>query len=186
MKFVTKAASIVLLAIITTVGGQSTIVPLSASTTAQVHKKKATESKKTALYTNYYKTAIDAVLKEDEGLNQPLSILAFDTSKMKYFTKEVQAQLFKELKKEYKVKCILADYDTLEKKGYLEHTNGDSIGYFKKGLLIEIEDLTKKGNRYTLNISKWRSGLGAFGYSKAVLKQKKGKWILTTSNAWIS
>ena len=71
--------------------------------------------------------------------------------------------------------------EELEEEGYIKNL------FFEEGILFEIKDETMQGATITMDISKWRSGLGAIGYDGLIVKYKNGKWeIVKQGNAWIS
>lgn len=127
-----------------------------------------------------YKIVIDKLYNEDEGLNSEIKYLAVDTSTMKNLTDETKAELLKTLEN-YGLTVLDMSFEELKKQGYIEDL------YFKEGILFKIEDEIMKNNSIIMNVSKWRSGLGAIGYDNLVIKYKNGEWKITkTGDAWIS
>lgn len=127
-----------------------------------------------------YTTVIDKLYNEDEGLNSDIKYLAIDTSSMKNLTSDKKTKLLKELEK-YGLTVLDMTYEQLEEKGYIQDT------YFKEGILFKIEDEIIKSTSITMDVSKYRSGLGAIGYDGLVVKYKNGEWEITkTKSAWIS
>lgn len=127
-----------------------------------------------------YTTVIDKLYEEDSGLNGDIKYIAIDTSKMVNLTDEGKVELLKELES-YGFTVLDMTFDELEKQGYIKDL------YFEEGILFRIEDEPMKNNSITMDISKWRSGLGAIGYDGLVIKYKNEKWeIKKQGNAWIS
>lgn len=127
-----------------------------------------------------YEAAIDKLYSEDEALNMNIKYLAVDTTKMKNLTEEGKTNLLKNLEK-YGLTVLDTTSSELEKNGYIKDT------YFEEGILFELEDEEMKNNSITMNVSKFRSGLGAIGYDNMVLKYRNGKWeIKDTGSPWIS
>lgn len=51
----------------------------------------------------------------------------------------------------------------------------------------ELEDITMKPYKVRMHASKWRSGLGAVGYSDVKVEYRNGKWqIRDIGSSWIS
>jgi Ca-activated chloride channel family protein len=127
-----------------------------------------------------YEAAIDKLYNEDEALNMNIKYLAVDTTKMKNLTEESKKTFLENL-----VKYGLTVLDTtsveLEKNGYIKDTN------FEEGILFELEDEQMKNNTIIMDVSKFRSGMGAIGYEGMELKYRNGKWEIKDSGSpWIS
>lgn len=127
-----------------------------------------------------YATVIDKLYEEDSALNSEIKYIALDTSLIVNLNDEEKAELLKELEN-YGFSVLDMTFEELKDKGYVKDL------YFEEGILFRIKDEPIKGNSITMDISKWRSGLGAIGYEGTVVKYKNGKWeIDKQGNAWIS
>lgn len=127
-----------------------------------------------------YKTVIDKLYNEDTGLNSNTKYIAIDTSAMVNLNDDAKTELLKQLEN-YGLELLDMTFDELEKQGYIQDL------YFKEGILFKIEDTPLKNNVITMNVSKWRSGLGAIGYNNLVIKYNDGEWKITKlGEAWIS
>jgi Ca-activated chloride channel family protein len=127
-----------------------------------------------------YKIVIDKLYNEDEGLNSDIKYLAIDTTTMVNLNDDAKVELLKALE-DYGLIVLDMTFEELEKQGYIEDL------YFKEGILFKIEDEPMKNNTIKMNVSKWRSGLGAIGYNNLVMKYKNGEWEITKiGEAWIS
>ena len=127
-----------------------------------------------------YTAVIDKLYNEDIALNSDIKYIAVDTSKVNNLSDEEKSSLLKELEK-YGYIVLNMTFEELEKEGYIEEL------YFKEGILFKIEDEPVSGNSIKMDVSKWRSGLGAIGYDDMKVEYKNGKWEVTkTGNAWIS
>lgn len=116
-----------------------------------------------------YTTVIDKLYNEDTALNHDIKYIAVDTSLIKNLSDEQKSVLLKEIEG-YGYMVLDLTFEELEKQGYIEDL------YFKEGILFKLEDITRSRNSITMDISKWRSGLGAIGYNDLVVKYTKGKW----------
>lgn len=127
-----------------------------------------------------YTTAIEKLYEEDSALNHEIQYLAIDTSTIVNLSDEEKDQLLESLE-DYGLIVLDRTMDELEEEGYVEDL------YFEEGIFFEIEDETIKGNSITMDISKWRSGLGAIGYDGMVVTYKDDRWeIEKQGDAWIS
>ncbi len=127
-----------------------------------------------------YTTVIDKLYNEDMALNHDIKYIAVDTSLINNLSEEQKSELLKEIEK-YGYIVLDMTFDKLEEQGYIEEL------YFKEGILFNIEDKPMSGNAILMNVSKWRSGLGAIGYNDLKVEYKNGNWKITkTGSAWIS
>lgn len=127
-----------------------------------------------------YMVVIEKLYKEDIGLNSNIKYIAVDTSKIVNLTDEGKAKLLNEVES-YGFKVLDMTFGELEKEGYIKEL------YFEEGILFRIEDNPIKNNSITMDISKWRSGLGAIGYDGLAIEYKNDKWeIMKLGGAWIS
>ncbi|MDF2616792.1 MAG: hypothetical protein K0Q47_1447 [Sedimentibacter sp.] len=127
-----------------------------------------------------YEAAIDKLYNEDEALNMNIKYLAVDTTKMKNLTEESKKTFLKNLEK-YGLTVLDTTSEELEKNGYIKDTN------FEEGILFKLEDEQMKNNTITMDVSKFRSGMGAIGYEDMELKYRNGKWEIKDSGSpWIS
>lgn len=126
-----------------------------------------------------YMLAIDSIYNEDKGLNDNSKYIAIDTSHMRYLNKADKAKLLKQMER-YGI-IIEATYKELEQRGLIKDL------CFEEGILIEIDDLSSQENQLILDISKWKSGLGAIGYNAMVLEKENNIWEITKKGiTWIS
>lgn len=127
-----------------------------------------------------YTTAIEKLYEEDSALNHEIQYIAIDTSTIVNLSDEEKDQLLESLK-DYGFTVLDRTMEELEEEGYVEDL------YFEEGIFFEIEDEAIEGNSITMDISKWRSGLGAIGYDGMVLTYKDNRWeIEKQGDAWIS
>lgn len=127
-----------------------------------------------------YTTVIDKLYEEDSALNSNIKYIAIDTSLIVNLNDEEKAELLKELGN-YGFIILDMNIEELKEEGYVKDL------YFEEGILFQIKDELIERNSITMDISKWRSGLGAIGYDGTVVKYKNGKWkIVEQGDAWIS
>lgn len=127
-----------------------------------------------------YTTVIDKLYNEDTALNSDIKYIAVDTSLIKNFSDEQMSILLKKVE-DYGYIVLDMTFEELEEQGYIDDL------YFKEGILFKLEDVSKSKNSIIMDVSKWRSGLGAIGYDDLVVKYQNGKWeVKKTGSAWIS
>lgn len=127
-----------------------------------------------------YTAVIDKLYNEDTALNSDIKYIAIDTSKISNLSDEEKSKLLKDLE-EYGYTVLDMTFEELEKEGYIKDL------YFEEGILFKIEDEPVSGKSITMDVSKWRSGLGAIGYDDLKVEYKNSKWEVTkTGSAWIS
>jgi len=127
-----------------------------------------------------YMAVIDKLYNEDSGLNGDIKYIAIDTSSMSNLDENSKAELLKQLEK-YGAAVLDMTFEELESKGYIKNL------YFTEGIFFRIEDAYIKNNSIKMNVSKWRSGLGAIGYNDMTVSYKNKSWKITkTGTAWIS
>ncbi len=127
-----------------------------------------------------YKMVIDKLYNEDKGLNSDIKYIAIDTSLMKNLTDDKKTELLKQLEA-YGLIVLDMTYNELEEQGYIQDL------YFKEGVLFKIEDEPMENNTIKMNVSKWRSGLGAIGYNNLIIKCNNDEWeIIKIGESWIS
>ncbi|MBP7223121.1 MAG: hypothetical protein KBA50_07720 [Sedimentibacter sp.] len=130
--------------------------------------------------TGAYSLVIDKLYNEDSALNHEIKYIAVDTSLIKNLSEEQKSALLKEVEK-YGFEVLDMTIEELKEEGYIEDL------FFKEGILFKLEDEPIGGNSILMNVSKWRSGLGAIGYDDLKVKYKNGKWQITDlGRAWIS
>lgn len=126
---------------------------------------------------------IDDVYQEDSGLNNDISMIAFDTSKWTMLS-EVEAEIILAIAmNKYELDVVEGTFDELAEQELIDK---DSL-YFENGILIEIRDIeiNKDRDRIKCSIKKWRSGLGAIGWD-AEAKLDKDTWKIKRDAMWIS
>lgn len=127
-----------------------------------------------------YTTVIDKLYNEDMALNHDIKYIAIDTSLINNLSEDQKSALLKDVEK-YGYIVLDMTFEELEEQGYIDDL------YFKEGILFKIEDRPMSGNSILMDVSKWRSGLGAIGYDDLKVQFKSGNWKITKiGSAWIS
>ena len=114
------------------------------------------------------------------ALNHDIKYIAIDTSLINNLSEDQKSALLKDVEK-YGYIVLDMTFEELEEQGYIDDL------YFKEGILFKIEDRPMSGNSILMDVSKWRSGLGAIGYDDLKVQFKSGNWKITKiGSAWIS
>jgi hypothetical protein len=129
-----------------------------------------------------YRRVIDDLYAVDPGLNDGISILAFDLTKLSNMTEAEKTALIYLVGNAYGMQAIAGTYDELCEQGYIDK---DKL-YFEKGLLFSIEDNAISGDSFTFDAQKWRSGLGAYFFHRCTARKTKDGWDYTIGAEMIS
>jgi len=126
---------------------------------------------------------IDDIYHEDSGLNNSITMMAFDTGKLEGLSDTEIEIILAMAREEYGLEIVQGTFDELAEQGLIDKENL----YFEKGILIEFKDvkIDRGKNKISCSISKWRSGLGAIGWD-AKAELDGGEWIIKRDNIWIS
>ena len=130
----------------------------------------------------FYMDLIQDIYEDDEALNADINKIVLDLTKADNITASEKKALAYLVGNKYSVESFLSTYEQLKEDGYLE----EDFLYFPDGILITIESLEVKKDKFTFSIDKWRSGLGAIGYADCEAHYKDGQWTYTIGANWIS
>jgi hypothetical protein len=183
MKKIIISLLIVIFASITSMGctrrniNNSTKEIISQPTKENNIEEHTEESQRSKLYA----LAFDAVWEMSKGLNDNIKYISINTKTFKDFSKEDKAQLFKYISDKYNVTMLDMSMDELKNEGYVKDLS------FKEGVLFQVDKYNSYSSKsVSFEGMKWRSGLGAIGFSFEG-KNKNNKWILKKCNmTWIS
>lgn len=124
-----------------------------------------------------YMLAIDSVYNKDIALNNNITYVAIDTTRMRYLSEDSKQNLLKEMER-YGV-VIEATYEELKEQGLIKDRE------FTKGILITIDDLHSDGDQLILDIDKWKASLGAIGCMGMVLEEDEAGWEIIEKGMWL-
>ncbi|MCM1988373.1 hypothetical protein [Oceanirhabdus seepicola] len=128
-----------------------------------------------------YALAFDSVWEMDKALNSDIKYVSIDTKTFKDFSEEDKSELFDYIAEKYNVIMLDMSFEELQDEGYVKDL------YFEEGILFKVDKYNSHStNSVSFEGSKWRSGLGAIGFSFKGEK-KNNKWELVECNmTWIS
>ena len=144
-----------------------------------------------------YLNLFDALWVEDAGLNDGISVLAFQFSdtfcglplappstpapavaSQFALTQAQKNALLYILQHRYGYESFESDHDALLADGYIvKEENG--FAHFPGGLLIELRIEEDYANGFRFSFSKWRSGLGAYIFTDCEATCADGTWSYT-------
>lgn len=130
----------------------------------------------------FYQTILDDLWKVDEGLNSDINVLAFDLSQVSNLTEAEKDELVKMVSKSHGVEGIRGTFDELSEQGYIDKENL----YFETGMLITIEATDVTEDSFTFDVTKWRSGDGAYFFIDCKAVKTGNGWSYTVGSEAIS
>lgn len=141
----------------------------------------AIETQKDDLIGLYLKV-IEDLWKVDSGLNDDIDMIALDLTQASNLDPYQKEALRYIVGNEYQLQSILATYDELVKEGLID---GENL-YFERGLLINLVVKDVKSDTFSFDISKWRSGLGAYFFIDCKAKLTNKGWSYEIGSEAIS
>lgn len=129
-----------------------------------------------------YTKVLEELYKEDPGLNENIRILAFDFTKAASLTPAEKSALCYWMGTVYQKETLEGTFEQLCQEGYIDK----EAMYFPDGLLFSISDTVAENGTVKFSVSKWRSGLGAYGWNNCTAQRGEAGWAYETGDAWIS
>ncbi|MDR1927028.1 MAG: hypothetical protein LBQ33_00120 [Oscillospiraceae bacterium] len=126
-----------------------------------------------------YYAVFEKLYSDDAGLNGG-QYLAVDFEESMLENKNIFIALMQRFCAEHNYILLLDTFDGLEEKGYIKDL------YFEDGLYISFDDTTLTSEKLVTAAKKWRSALGAIGFTFTVKKRLDGWQITDEADAWIS
>lgn len=131
----------------------------------------------------FYADVVDDLYNVDSGLNEGVTTLAFDLTKVSNLTEVEKAALVYLLGCRYGMETATGTYEELYEAGYVDPETHS----LQDGLLITIEVTEVTGdNTFTFSAEKWRSGDGAYFFSDCKATCQDGLWQYTVGAEMIS
>lgn len=129
-----------------------------------------------------YQTVIDDLWKTDEGLNADVIYIALDLSQITNMSEVEKQALVYMVSGDYGLTGLSGTYSELVEQGYIDGKNL----YFEDGVLITFDIQSSNENSMKFDVTKWRSGLGAYFYIDCEAKRTQDGWIYTVGSEAIS
>lgn len=147
------------------------------------HPEKQPENGETAESSDLatiYSIALEAIMPVDDALNEDMTYIAINGGTLVDATDEDMQTILSYFNK-YNVEVKNTSFKELEEEGLVQEGN------YIEGILLEIDDVeSKTDDKVVLNVSKFRSGLGAIGIKATIIKEKAGWKLESTEETWIS
>lgn len=142
---------------------------------------KKTEEKEIpeAQIVNLYKNLIDLIMNEEQSMNTNAKYIALDLNSFKLLSEESYQEILEYTKKYHEV-VYKASFADLEASGKF---NKENLSI--EGILLTINNFKIEGNEISLELMKYRSGLGSIG-SEYVATYKNEKWNIESKGSWVS
>ncbi len=129
-----------------------------------------------------YLTALDDLWNTDTALNDDTTYLAFDLSGAANLTEGEKSALVWQAAGTYGKEPLTGSFDELCEQGYIDR----EALYFDNGLLIELTVTEEGEDTFTFDLTKWRSGLGAYFFSGCTAQRTGDGWTYEVGAEMIS
>lgn len=127
----------------------------------------------------FYLDRLDELYQEDEALNSDIEEIALDLSELGNISEQEKEAL------RYLVECrwgketFFSTYQELCDQGKIDQEHPR----YEKGILLSLACKEEAQDGFAVSGEKWRSGLGAIGYTDAKASWKNGEWTFE-KGAW--
>ncbi len=129
-----------------------------------------------------YLDIFQELYEEDSGLNSDIKEIGVNVKNVKNLTEMEKEALIYLIGRAWNLEAFATDYEALKAEGRLSEDGY----YYEEGILFTVEATEEEKNSFSFSAEKWRSGLGAIGYSNGRAKKENGKWSYEPGDFWIS
>lgn len=130
----------------------------------------------------FYQTVINDLWQTDEGLNSDVDYIALDLSQITNLSDVEKQALVYLTSGQYGLTGLSATYDELVEQGYID---GENL-YFEDGILFTFDIESTSDSSMSFDVTKWRSGLGAYFFMDCKAKKTKDGWTYEVGSEAIS
>lgn len=131
-------------------------------------------------YARVYCVAFDELMNVDEGLNDEAEYIAINFSTLQNISDEDERYISDYMLK-HNDEILDESFSSLEEKGMVKEFN------YIEGLLIEVIDVSRQSDTsYEVEVSKFRSGIGAVGMRYTIEYIDEEWTIIQSTFMWIS
>ena len=130
----------------------------------------------------FYTEKLLELFKEDEGLNHEIQRISLDLTGVQNLTDAEKTAVEYILWCKSGVEVFAETMAELKEQGFL----GEDGMYYETGILLTMEDTALENGSFLLSAMKWRSGLGAIGYSDAKAENTANGWTCVPEAWFIS
>jgi hypothetical protein len=129
----------------------------------------------------FYMELVHDIYAVDPGLNGGIEMIVLDFTEIENLTSAEKSAFIYLVGNEYGYMAYEDTYDGLVEKGLIKDL------YFEKGILISFSNMTFKKNGFSFDLTKWRSGLGAYVFMDCdAKKDANGTWTYEVGSHAIS
>ena len=133
-----------------------------------------------------YLLVLEDLWNADPGLNDGISQIGIDLSKLSSLTETEKETVMHEFASKHNLPYIVGTWEELCEQGYIDKDNL----YWEDGLFFSIKtnkDVGSSPDSTAFDAQKWRSGLGAYYFGQCTAqKNTDGKWSYAVGQEAIS
>ena len=134
-----------------------------------------------------YRTVFNDLYEMDTALNSDIEFIALDLTRVENLSQEQQESLAQLLVEDTGLEVRFSTYKDLLDQRLIVYSEGDSsFTLFETGILFTFvtEDLEEDSFRFSAD--KWRSSLGAYGFSDCTATLTDDGWTYQVGSEFIS
>lgn len=128
----------------------------------------------------FYLDRLDELYQEDAALNSEIEKIALDLSELGNVSEQEKEALRYLVESRYGIETFFSSFQELCDQGEIDR---EHPYYYEKGIILQLSSQQETEDDFVLSGRKWRSGLGAIGYTDAQVQWKNGEWTFQ-EGAW--
>jgi|GEM_PF-1198129 len=129
-----------------------------------------------------YLSAIGELWNEDKALNNGVSMIALDLSEAGNLSEAEKGAVAQIMLNRYGFEVFRATAEELDARGLIDKESKA----FKDGVLFAISDEEIKDGIFSFTAMKWKSALGAVGFSAKAEEASSGEWAYVRGNIFMA
>lgn len=150
---------------------------------AQLQAHSVTVKERQPDYYSLYDQILEDIFAQDEALNSSAVYFGFDFTGVDALRENEKLLLAWNFSTAHSAEPLQGTIQELMDEGYIDEENL----YWEDGVHFTIKEEKVEQSTVTFSVTKWRSGLGAIGYTNTASQDKHGEWVFQEiSNMWIS
>ena len=139
------------------------------------------------LLADFYFGVLCDLYEKDSGLNDGVEMIALDLTALTNLGEAGKAELISLAEEKFEAEIIEKTYEELVDEGYI--LNPNEFPEFENGLALSFSNVADEGNNgksFSFSVQKWRTALGAYGFSDCKAVKKDDGWTYTIGTEFIS
>lgn len=140
------------------------------------------ETAREADLVGFYLRALQDIYDTDAGLNDGISVLAFDLEQAGSMTESEKGALVWLAGEQFGLETVTGTFEELCEAGYIDKEHL----LFESGMLLTIQDGPMEEDTLSFDLEKWRSGTGAYYFMDCEAVWSGGGWTYTVGSEAIS